>query len=184
MSATVDIAEPKPRAKKKPSFFDLFDAADQDRIRADLSTFFGPNADAFLQTYEKMRAAPSKKRAAQRAWCWPAFFGSFTWFFYRKMYAYGAMIIFLPVVFAYLFGTASGATWILFAMWAKTWYVNYGLGRIFKADKLELSGAERTDYLRRAGGVSLPAGIFAGVIYASMLALVILAFIVRGKTGH
>src|ERR1700731_1676437 len=64
---------------------------------------------------------------------------------------------------------------------AKGWYVNYGLERVFKADKLGMVGAERADYLRRAGGVSLPAGIFAGVIYASILALMILAFVVGDK---
>jgi hypothetical protein len=100
------------------------------------------------------------------------------------MYAFGAMLIFLPVLFGYLFGSAGGSTWIVFAIWAKGWYVNLGVQRVFKADQLGLTGAERTDYLHRAGGVSLPAGIFAGFIYACLLAIMILAAIGRRHAGH
>jgi hypothetical protein len=119
-----------------------------------------------------------------RTWCWPVFFGSFTWFFYRKMYAYGAMLIFLPLVFGYLFGSVGGSTSLLFAVWAKGWYVKYALERITKADKLGLTGTERTDYLQRAGGVSLTAGIFAGLIYAFILVVVVLAIAGRHHAHH
>ena len=117
-------------------------------------------------------------------WNWPAFLGSFTWFFYRKMYLYGAMIIILPIILGYLFGSAGSALPILFAIWAKAWYVTCALNRIVKADKLGLTGGERTDYLQRAGGVSLPAGIFAGLLYAALLALVILGATMGPKAGH
>jgi hypothetical protein len=184
MSAVVDYGAAKARTTKTPSYSYLLDDVDQERVRADLSTFFGPRADTFLDTYEKMRSASGARRTTPRTWSWPVFLGSFTWFFYRKMYTYGAMLIFLPLVFGYLFGSAGGSTSILFAVWAKGLYVKYGLERIAKADKLGLTGAERADYLQRAGGVSLPAGIFAGLIYACFLALLILAFTVRRKAGH
>jgi hypothetical protein len=184
MSAIVDNAEAQPRARKKPSYSDLFDAADQERIHTDLSTFFGPRPDPFLHTYEKMRSAAGARRVTPRTWCWPVFFGSFTWFFYRKMYAYGAMLIFLPLVFGYLFGSVGGSTSLLFAVWAKGWYVKYALERITKADKLGLTGTERTDYLQRAGGVSLTAGIFAGLIYAFILVVVVLAIAGRHHAHH
>jgi hypothetical protein len=131
-----------------------------------------------------MRSATGTRRATPRAWSWPVFFGSFTWFFYRKMYLYGAMLIFLPIIFAYLFGSAGGSVPIIFAVWAKGWYVRAGLERIIKADRLGLTDAERSDYLQRAGGVSVPAGIFAGFVYACLLALVIFAFIARRNIGH
>jgi hypothetical protein len=184
MSSVGDNAESKPRTEKKATYLSLFDDADQGRIRADLSIFFGPRADTFLHTYEKMRAATGTGRTLSRAWCWPVFFGSFTWFFYRKMYAYGAMLILLPLVFSYLFGSAGGSAAILFAVWGKGWYVNSGLGRVFKADQLGLTGAERSDYLQRAGGVSLPAGIFAGFIYVCMLALLVAGLVAGHNPGH
>jgi hypothetical protein len=184
MSIVADNAGPKPGYRKQAAYLNLLDAADQWRIRGELRTFFGPRSEVFLDTYDKMRSAPAAKRAVQRSWSWPVFFGSFTWFFYRKMYTYGAMVIFMPMLLGYLFGSAGGATSIIFAMWAKTWYVSYGLNRIVKADQLGLTGAERTNYLRCAGGVSLPAGLFAGFIYACFVALLILAFAARRSAGH
>jgi len=183
MSVIADTTAPKPRAKKA-AYLDLMDEVDQTRVQADLATFFGPRAEVFLDTYEKMRSATGTQRKQPRTWSWPVFLGSFTWFFYRKMYAYGAMMIILPIVLGYLFGSAGGALPILFAMWAKGWYVSTALNRIVKADTLGLTGAERTDYLQRAGGVSLPAGIFAGLIYAALLALMILGATMNHKAGH
>jgi hypothetical protein len=184
MSILADSTATRPRLQEKPGYRDLFDAADQWRIRADLETFFGPNADTFLATYEKMRMSTGTRRTMPRSWSWSVFLGSFTWFFYRKMYTYGAMLIFLPMLFGYLFGSAGGAASILFATSAKASYVNLGVDRVFKADQLGLAGAERIDYLRRAGGVSLPAGIFASFVYACLLAIMILAVSGRHHAGH
>jgi hypothetical protein len=181
MTDIADNTESKPRAKKAA---ELLDEVDQQRVYADLTTFFGPRAEVFLDTYEKMRSGTGARRTAPKSWSWPVFLGSFTWFFYRKMYAYGAMIVILPIILGYLFGSAGSALPILFAIWAKGWYVSYALNRIIKADGLGLTGAERSDYLQRAGGVSLPAGIFAGLLYAALLALVILAATMDPKAGH
>lgn len=181
---TDDIALPRPRAGGKAALLELLDDADQARVAADLTAFFGPRSEVYLDTYEKMRSGSGRQRTMPRTWSWPVFLGWFTWFFYRKMYAYGALLVIAPMVLGYLFGSAGGAMSILFAMWAKGFYVNYALGRIIKADKLGLIGAERTDYLQRAGGVSLPAGIFAGLIYASLLALMILGAMAEHKAGH
>jgi hypothetical protein len=182
MSTVADNIKLRPNAKR-PAHHALFDATDQWRVRADLETFFGPRAEVFLAVYEKMRANTPARRSTTRTWSWPVFLGGFTWFFYRKMYTYAAIVIFLPIIFGYLFGSIGGGSFILFAIEAKTWYVSHALGRISKADALGLTGQERTDYLQRAGGVSLPAGIFAGLIYALLIAFVIIAVATR-KSGH
>jgi hypothetical protein len=187
-TVVVDTAVAKPRGERMRTYAKLFDDADQARVRAELSLFFGPRAETFLLTYEKMRSATGSRRLSPRTWCWPVAIGSFTWFFYRKMYAYGAILIFLPLIFAYLFGYVGGSTWLLFASSAKGHYVNSALQRISKADLLGLKGDERSDYLQRAGGVSLPAGIFAGLIYVCLLTLVILVvfavFVDHHHPGH
>ena len=108
MSMLADDSKRKPRAAKQTAYSKLFDEADQNRIRADLSVFFGPNADTFLETYEKMRSETGTRRNMPKTWSWPVFLGSFVWFFYRKMYAYGAIIILLPIILGYLFASASG----------------------------------------------------------------------------
>ena len=163
----------------------LFDSVAPWQVRADLRTFFGPGAETYLEVYDKMRAAEPNRRLAVRTWSWPVFFGAFTWFFYRKMYVVGATVIFTPIIMSYLLGQiGGGGTWILFTVSAKSWYVNSALGRIAKADALGLTGPERTEYLQRAGGVSLPAGIFAGAIYGLLVAFIILAVATRHKMGH
>ncbi len=184
MNSAVDNADPTPRAGKKASYLALVDDPDQERVRADLSEFFGPHAEAYLAVYDKMREAPAARRTMIRSWSWPVFLGAFTWFFYRKMYAYGAIFIIAPIILGYLLGGTSSAIGILFAMWAKGWYVNSALSRISKADKLGLTDTERAEYLQRAGGVSLTAGIFAGLIYALVLAAVIFAAVNRHTAGH
>lgn len=180
---TDEIAVPRPRVGGKAALLALLDEADQAGVVADLTTFFGPRSEVYLDTYEKMRAGSGRRRTMPRTWSWPVFLGWFTWFFYRKMYAYGALLVITPMVVSYLFGSVGSALAILFAIWAKGFYVNYALNRIIKADKLGLTGADRTDYLQRAGGVSLPAGIFAGLIYASLLALAILGAVTK-QAGH
>jgi hypothetical protein len=183
MSTIVDNVAPA-RRRKPPAYSEIFSAPDQQSIRQDLATFFGPRAEAYLAVYDKLHNATPAERVRLRTWSSPVFFGSFTWFFFRKMYLYGAMLVFTPLLLSYLFGSAGGATSIVFAMFAKRWYVNYGLGRIIKADQLGLVGDERTDYLRRAGGVSWPAGIFAGLIYGFAVALVIVGVMARHKVRH
>ena len=70
MSTITGNAEPQ---RRKSKFSELFDAYDQSRVRSDLKTFFGPNADVFLATYEKMRAQPPLRRSSARTWSWPVF---------------------------------------------------------------------------------------------------------------
>ncbi len=158
------------------------DLPNQDSIRADLAIFFGPNADRYLEVYAGMRF-PGKGK-----WNWAAFLLTFVWFFYRKMYAYGAVILFAPPLIAYLFGMTGGggwaAMWIMSARSSMRLYVDRALDRIAKADQLGLTGADRFDYLQRAGGVSLTAGVFAGVIYALLVGLVAAAVLARHHVGH
>jgi len=180
MSTIVDNVAPA-RRRKPPAYSEIFDAPDQQGVREDLATFFGPRAEVYLDVYDKLRNATPTERAGVRTWSSPVFFGSFTWFFFRKMYLFGATLIFVPLLLSYLFGSAGGAIPIVFAMFAKRWYVNYALGRIVKADQLGLLGDERADYLQRAGGVSWPAGIFAGLIYGFAVALVIVGVMARHK---
>jgi hypothetical protein len=183
MTVFAENSQPKPR-RREFSYRYLLDAGDQAGVRADLTTFFGPRADVYLNTYQKIWLGAGTGHTSPRTWSWPVFLGSFTWFFYRKIYAYGAIVIFIPVLFSYLFGTVGGSSFLIFATDAKVWYVKYALERIAKADKLGLTGAERTDYLQRAGGVSLTAGIFAGLIYACIWAVVLLAIITRHHAHH
>ena len=157
----------------------IFRDPDQGRIRNDLRTFFGPRADKFLALYERMRAGAETGRISPMTWSWIVFFTTFPWFFYRKMYAWGATLIVVPIALALLFPSMSGAGMVAFAAIAKTTYVNSALGRLRKADELGLTGPERDDYLRRAGGVSPIAAVLSGILCAVMLSLAIFSIYVE-----
>jgi hypothetical protein len=167
----------------------LMNDPDQDRIHADLATFFGPRADRYLKVYERLR--PKQVGLSQssfgmwRNWNWAAFFGSFVWFFYRKQYLVGAAVVLIPLVLSLFLGAAgtSGIA-VAIALSANPVYVTMALRRISKADKLGLHGAERTQYLRRAGGVSLVAGLLAGILYAALFALMIFAVVGNRESIH
>jgi hypothetical protein len=161
-------------SKDTRPYLELFNDPDQDRVRSDLITFFGPRTEPFLRVYEKMRAGSAQNRIFPMTWSWSVFFGAFIWFFYRKMYLVGAMMILIPVILSLLFGPTGGGGGLAgFAIIAKTLYVHAALIRILKADALGLAGVERNDYLRRAGGVSLVAGVLAGLLFAAIAAMAI-----------
>jgi hypothetical protein len=138
-----------------------------ERIAADLKIFFGPRAEIFLNTYDKMVA---HQKTNVFTWSWPGFLLAFVWFFYRRLYIWGAALILVPIVLAVLFPSLTGGGMAYIGIIAKSIYVQAGLSRIRKADTLGLQGAEREDYLRRAGGVSLTAGILAGILYVLFVA--------------
>lgn len=158
------------QAPKNPRTPLLWDENHQ-RVTADLRVFFGPRPDPYINVFEDMRL---KQSLSVIRLSWPALLFSFVWFFYRKMYVVGAIAILVPIVVALLFpGVALTGAYIGLSMAARPTYVQSALKRISKADALGLAGSERVEYLRRAGGVSLAAGILAGVLYALLLALIV-----------
>jgi hypothetical protein len=157
----------------------VYDDPDQDRVLADLTAFFGPRADRFIALYEKARARPAKQRGNVLSWNWAVFFLSFVWFFYRKQYLIGALVLVLPIVLGVVVGGAGGGSMAAFALLANGLYLNAALSRIAKADALGLAGEERAEYLRRAGGVSKASGGVALALFALLLALVVASVTVK-----
>lgn len=170
MAATTDRRGPSLR--RKDQFTPLFALERQASVIKDLFAFFGPDPETYLEVYDEMRRRNGK--TALVTWSWPVSFVTFVWFFYRKQYIWGAAVILLPVIASLLFGFAgAGGMAIVFACSAKSLYVRTALRRILKADDLGLAGDERVDYLRRAGGVSVVAAVFAGLLLALFYAAMI-----------
>lgn len=159
----------------------LVNDRDQERVRGELTLFFGPRADVYLNVYDKMRVNSAEGRLFAMTWSWPTFFGAFVWFFYRRMYGVGALMILVPIVLGLLFPTATGGSMAAVAIFAKPAYVFSALGRILKADALALTATERSDYLQRAGGVSLVSGVLAGLLYVALLAVAVAAIFVGDR---
>lgn len=137
--------------------------------RADLAAFFGPGADKYLKLHDKLQAAPSSV-----SFNWPAFSLAFVWFFYRKMYLFGALLAILSVVVGSVLPFGAGVSAGIVGFFANRAYIGEAKRRIKEADGLGLTGEERAAYLRRVGGVSMPAALVAGLLYAGLGALVLL----------
>ena len=59
------------------------------------------NRDYYLRYFERADAAGK----APVSWHWPAFFVTFAWLLYRKMWALAALYYFAPLIFAFFLGT-------------------------------------------------------------------------------
>ncbi len=85
------------------------------------------------------------------------------------MYLYGALALLAPIIAGLLIGGSGGAGMAgALGVAAKPLYMQWAISRVKKADKLGLEGAEREDYLRRAGGVSIVAGVLGGLLFVAL----------------
>ncbi len=147
---------------------DIAERSDKASVWADLATFFGPNAEAYLHVYDQMRVRSSDWVLS---WSWAGFFIPHVWLCYRKQYLLTVLSIAIPAVLILAFDLDHVAVGggLVITLWGKSWYVQAGLKRVAKADALGLAGAERIDYLRRAGGVSLVAAGIVACLYGVLL---------------
>ena len=148
---------------------------------SDYWIFFGPNAEKFLGHRRKLIANHKQLKVG---WCWPVFFVWYVWYFYRKMYKIGFCLVLLPIVFTLLLPELSyevsaiervlflGISFV-FVVFAESMYIHHATKKINVAKQEGRSDAERTELIRNAGGVSLPAGILAGVVYCGQFLLLL-----------
>lgn len=161
----------------------FFRDPDQDSRRAELRDFFGPNADVFLRTYERMRTSALLPKGSGSFWANlrlgafepAAFFCGPVWFFYRKLWAWAWGITAFEVIFGVVAsllhmrgGFAAGA---ILAVVAHRTYVDHAMSRI---TKLRASGGVvDPQAVRMAGGVSRLAGWVSGTVYFLLIALIL-----------
>jgi hypothetical protein len=143
----------------------------------DYTVFFGPNAEKFLGHWRKL-VAKNKQQAA--GWCWPAFFVSYVWYFYRKMYGFGFVLFLVPIAVVLLLPKFSPSLLVIhlfFAVYAKSWYIGHAGLKILKAKTQGQNDEERADLIGKAGGVSLPLGILSGVVLVGQTLLFLLSLL-------
>ncbi|HYG30670.1 MAG TPA: hypothetical protein VD887_10705 [Allosphingosinicella sp.] len=141
----------------------------------EIAAFIGPNAESFHGAWEATRAKNAGGRGGIAfAFCWPALLFGFAWFLYRKMWAFGLLLLVLPVALGYVFETPGGTIGMLVAMslFAKSLYVQYALPKIEDAR----AGGGGEDAVRAAGGVSLLGGAIGGAILAASAAVTVHLF--------
>jgi Protein of unknown function (DUF2628) len=144
--------------------------------------FIGPNADRYLEQFNKFGTEQSPKFAL--TWNWPAFlFVSFLWFLYRKMYLYAAVYAIGPMVSAYLTGDlTSGIVWSVVAgataNYVYYWYCREHIGAI--KQQAWNDPARQAAVIKEAGGVQ-PYVIWVGVVFYILFSITMFKMIEEGS---
>ena len=151
--------------------------------------FFGPNAAVYLRAYDRMRdglvARPGGRWRGLflSGMSGPAFFVGPVWFFYRKLWVYGAVLTGVLVGLDFLpIGRLSLPISLGIAVMAKPVYLQHAMATIER-----LRGPDgRIDpgRLLAAGGVSRLAGWIGGSVYALLCLAGIAALIYLVRTGQ
>ena len=62
----------------------------QQPTTSDYAKFIGKNSDYYMQKFDEFSIKPTSFHAS---WHWPAFFATWWWFLYRKMYLWAALYL-------------------------------------------------------------------------------------------
>ncbi|HEX8655426.1 MAG TPA: DUF2628 domain-containing protein [Allosphingosinicella sp.] len=144
----------------------------------ELDLFIGPNADRFRSAWEATRAKTLDGRGGiALGFCWPAFLFGFAWFLYRKMWAFGLLLLIVPVALGFMFESPGGSIGVAVAvsLFAKSMYVQHALPKIEDARR---GGGDEA--VRAAGGVSILGGAIGGTILAASAAATVYLFMTGG----
>lgn len=150
---------------------------EQDLRREELRTFIGPHSEVFLATYERVReaeCAPAGGRRITRilsvviSFTTAAFFLGPFWFFYRKMWMWGASLLAAMVVVSLVpvMSRTSLVMGLVAAFFGRYLYLRHAIAKIE-----QLRGQMAATLLQQTGGVSRVAGWVAGVVLVLSIAV-------------
>ncbi len=123
----------------------------------DLALFIGKNADKYLSKFRRFRRGDGD--AFEVAWHWPAFFLSFWWMIYRKMYGWAILVLFLGCV-PYL----GLVMMVVFGMSANYLYYRHAKRRVAEIRSRPGTDVELAAAIARAGGVNNVAAVVAPLL--------------------
>ena len=148
----------------------------------------GKKAEHYIFIFDEIDRAAEIKKGKGVHWNWCALFFAPYWFAYRKMYGWSAFTMFVPAAAGFLLGIiisfvgdipesayehvgrAIGIGFrIFFGIYGNSMYKK-------RIDKLAAEAprypAQREEYIRKKGGVSVVAMILAIIIYVGFIALI------------
>ena len=145
-------------------------------------TFIGPNADRYLQQFQKFGTPQSPRFAL--TWNWPAFlYISFLWFLYRKMYLYAAVYAIGPMVSTYLTGDmTSGMVWSIVAGATANYVYYWHCREQITAIKQQTwnDQAKQQAAMKESGGVQ-PYVIWVGVVFYVLFSITLFKMLQEGS---
>ncbi|HUI44906.1 MAG TPA: zinc-ribbon domain-containing protein [Nitrospirota bacterium] len=130
----------------------------------DLALFIGKNAEKYLIKFRKF--AKNGEDSFVTTWHWPAFFFSFWWTLYRKLYGWALLVLFLGCV-PYL----GFLVMIAFGMSANYIYYRHAKKKLIEVKSLSASEVERAVAVARAGGVNNVAVVLVPIAVIALLGI-------------
>lgn len=143
-----------------------------------LLLFVGRNPSPFAKTYAKMRATG---RRFVFSWSWPAFFFTYAWYFYRKLWFAGLAFMVMPFMIATVAPAAGPAVLVsvpvMAAIFAKNFYLNRAFLVILRLEGQSTNPSDWARELPRIGGVSMVGLILGGLLWvvSTLAGLVVFA---------
>ena len=127
----------------------------------DLAIFVGKNTDKYLGAFRKFTGNGEDSFAA--TWHWPAFFFSFWWLLYRKMYVWLLVFLLLGCIpFAGLLAMVG------FGISANYLYYKHAKKKIAALKAQTSSEADRAAAIARAGGVNNVAIVLVALVFVAI----------------
>lgn len=141
--------------------------------REDFVHFIGDDADKYLTKFRKFYADGRDKFAF--TWHWPAFFFTFIWMAYRKLYGW-ALALFLLNFIPFL----GFFFWVIFGLTGNYLYYKYTKKKILnlKTTQTFSDSNQMVVALRKIGGVNVGA---MGLAIAAAVSLQIFQLILKSK---
>lgn len=124
----------------------------------------GKNTEYYVSRFQQL-----KWRGKRTSWNWPAFLAGPWWMVYRKLYGWAAGYVLLNLLLA-----PEGVgiiTWVISGLFANYIYMQHIEN--LTADAKKLHGEQRTQFIRRKGGVNVVAVIALFALFAVFIVLII-----------
>tara|TARA_Y100000588_G_scaffold201336_2_gene214942 strand:- start:2 stop:697 length:696 start_codon:yes stop_codon:yes gene_type:complete len=146
-----------------------------DRMADWLLVYVKRNPKPYAKTYLRM---VEKRKLSLLTWSFPAFFFSFAWFFYRRMWVIGIVILALPEILGQF--STEMATGALFAIpfvsgvMGEGLYLNRAFRRIYRIDQSAETDEEKHISVEDAGGVSYVGAMLGGIMLMTIYGVILM----------
>lgn len=135
-------------------------------IDADIEKLVSAKSEYYLPKFQEMKAQNKKT-----SWNWPAFLITPYWMIYRKMYAYGAVVLGVSFVLSLLGATIgfllSLCGYIALGLFGNYIYMNFLEKKAMQAKAM--NEPNKAQFLVQSGGVNSTAAVLTAVVYALLI---------------
>lgn len=145
----------------------------------DLEAYFGKNTSSYTRYWRFVTNQNQSGTKFGIGWHWPAFFIGFVWFFYRRLYLEGFIILIGTLFFGFLLDVffpniqvPNVIFGIFFASLAKPLALRRAYKKITQIDGLSLDEYQRKKQLENLGGTSY-VGLAVGLLLLAAFAVIL-----------